>query len=115
MNLENSQWLIDMRRQGEKPAEYVTVSMVGPVDKYSMVVPDNARIDSLDVRYLVGLDVNIAHVGKLEKRMIDLANKIHMANVNSLFLWNVHNGQWINVAIKGEVMIKELRRANCQR
>ncbi len=111
--LENTEWLVDLRMDGEKPGEYVTVSMVGYLDNYTVVIPDDASVVDLDYRCLVGLDVNIAHVGRRTTRLAEVANQIYKARARSIFTWNVVSGQWANISIWDEVMIKVLRHAHC--
>lgn len=105
MKLNNVEWLLNIRRDGKKPNRTLTVSVVGPIDKLTLVVPDDASIESLDVRPLVGLHVCVAHVGKRFERVIKLIDKIHMLGVAELYMWNIHDGRSCHVSSFSEVSI----------
>lgn len=99
--------LAEMRHQGQRPADMVIVSVCGRIRTGNplIVVEDHESVTSLDVRGLVLLDVEVAHIGRNLKRVQDLVWHIWQAtHVHSLSTCNYVTGQVLLVGSRGEII-----------
>jgi hypothetical protein len=98
------QQLVALRKRGERP-EVLVLSLVGRIRglNYPVLVLDA----SVDLRYLAGMTVYLAHAGDNVDRIIDLCDQIMLAEVENLETWNVLTGQWL-------IIIAESRQVICR-
>jgi hypothetical protein len=101
--------LIELRRGYRRPEHMVILSLCGrlALENLVIVVEDHENITDLDVRGLVMLNVQIAHVGKMIKRVSDLVFHVWEAtDVQSLSTHNYLTGQIILVGENNEIVNK---------
>lgn len=105
--LEN---LIELRKQMQRPADMVILSVCGRLKTGNplIVVEDNENVTDLDVRGLVMLDVEVAHIGKNLKRVQDLIWQAWSGSPANLFACNYLSGQTIHVGAYGKIYNEEV-------
>lgn len=102
--------LVHLRESMQRPEHMVILSLCGRIRTANplIVVEDHEAVTDLDVRGLVLLDVEIAHIGKNLKRTQDIVWHVWTAtDVESLSTCNYVTGQKILVGYRGKIYNKE--------
>ena len=92
------------RAHGKTPNSAVLIAMV-PAEKCQLV---RVKLDSSDLRSLIGLDVVVAHGGKQIGKTMALVDAIIRAQPEELTVWNVVNNQHVSVISMGRKFISEV-------
>ena len=92
------------RVQGMTPSGAVLIALA-PAEKCPLV---RIKIDSTDLRSLIGLDVVVAHSGRQPGKTIALVDAIVRAKPDELTVWNVETNQHVSVISMGRKFIREV-------
>jgi hypothetical protein len=88
--------LHNLRLSGRRPVGPVTVSLCGPLAIDPVVVLPEG--DGFDFRWLVGLEIVVAHAGRPIPRIVRICDEIlKAAPVLWLATWNLITHQVVNV------------------
>lgn len=89
------------RAQGMTPSGPVLIALT-PAEKCPIV---RVKLDSPDLRSLIGLDVVVAHSGRQYGKTIALVDAIVRAKPEELTVWNVETNQHVSVVSMGRKFI----------
>lgn len=104
--------LIEIRKSGQRPADMVILSLCGRMKMSNpiVVVQDFEDVRHLDTRGLVGLHVEVAHIGRSLKRVQDLIWHVwESTDVESLSACDYVSDTTILVGDKGRLVLMEAR------
>jgi len=93
------------RSKGLKPKHAILVSMMSELKNYSNVV--NVNIDD-DFNCLVGLHVELLHIGDNRKQTAMVINQIFMAGADCITSLNLKTKQRLWVSDKDQLMFKNI-------
>jgi len=98
--------LSEIRRKGEVPKGLIVISLVNALDLENCTV--FLRPDDDDFRVFLGLDVEIVHNGAMIGFILDLADKLIQAGVETLSLTNIETQQRVLAVWCGEKDIADI-------
>lgn len=102
----NAEPIVQARMEKQRPKHAVVVSTIRRIyaNPTVYVLPDMDLAD-LDLRFLVGLDVWVAHDGKNIDRTIDLVDLIQRESPRTLGTWDVVSDKDILISTYGHVSL----------
>lgn len=92
------------RAQGMTPSGAILIALT-PAEKCQLV---RVKLDSADLRSLIGLDVVVAHSGRQLGKIVALVDAIVRAKPQELTVWNVETNQHVSVISMGRKFISEV-------
>lgn len=100
--------LLTLRRRKRRPREMVILATCKMPAVGNPLIEIRGDPGQLDLRSLIDLEVEVAHVGQAPARTVRLLESIMQHRPRYLGAWNVRTSQRVSVVLHGEPFIHDI-------